>query len=970
MNDNFIDNYTVDYAIDCDYYDDSRELRDRFGDANDKFIVLHMNIRSFNCNIDEFTLYLRGLELHVDVLILTETWFSVDNCHDILGYKSYHSYRKNKRGGGVSIYVNEKLKSNILTNLTFDHNLAEFCSVSVRLSARVCVTVVGFYRAPNNASINQFCDILRDNVLSHFSPSQQVVIGGDANIDLFCNDNSTGIYTDLMHSKSFVPYITLPTRETDHSCTLVDHLWSNNLCDVVSGVIKCGITDHYITFICLTGKSSDNNLIVKKFRNCSATNVDVLRTELSVHLDQFHEYDSLDVDLRTEIFNNIFKKTYDECCPVKTKHVSRSRLNKPWFNNELMAMCNRKHHLFRKYRSGEITFSAYNEFKNKFTSILKKSKFNYFRNKFRRCQNDIKSTWKNVNCVLGRNGKRSIDKVFHNGQSSEDPAFIPQVFNDYFSSVAQNLRSNIPIRSTSHLQFMGNRSHGSLDFKFADIIEVNRVIMDLPNKSSNINSIPTFIFKYLSGTISPVLCDLFNSSYIEGRFPDCLKLAEVIPIFKSGSPTEVKNFRPISLLSVVSKIFERLMRVRLVGFLENNNLISGHQFGFRSQRNTSDAILEFLTHAYNSLDTREHLVSVFLDLSKAFDTLDHSILTSKLEHIGVRGGVLKWFSSYLSGRRQIVTVGGFSSGERALTMGVPQGSVLGPLLFLIYINDMSRSSNTLNFVHFADDTTLFLSGSDLGDVCDVVNGELTRVDEWLMVNMLSLNVLKTTYMVISHSNVPNDLAIKIRNVNLERASVAKFLGVLIDDKLTFRNQVDSLCKKISKSVGVLYKLSKFVPPPILRILYFSLVQSGLIYGITSWGGSSDTNLNRLKSLQDRAVKMLPVKDDALEVRLPAVLDLTSLYKYFCGIKTYKSFILGQHEFFVTNFKRLIPDHGYRTRHKAAGNINVPFCCKSRCQQSFLFNASKIWNDIPIVIRNSPSLFVFKNKFKQHLLQLR
>ena len=571
---------------------------------------------------------------------------------------------------------------------------------------------------------------------------------------------------------------------------------------------------------------------------------------------------------------------------MKVKFVSRNRLTKPWFDDDLRRLCDMKHELFKKYKANQESFISYNNFKNRFTALLKRTKSNYYKEQFERCRHDIRCTWKKINGIIGSKHRSRIGKIVNGDTEIFDGSVIGELFNDYFTSVAANLRSNIPMSSASPLSFMGDRSQTELTFRLVSPVEVERILSALKNKSCRLNAIPVIVYKSVKTVICTIISNLFNCSVLEGRFPHSLKVAEVIPIFKSGSSSEVKNYRPISILPVLSKLFERLLKVQLVEYLDATSLLSNRQFGFRSGRDTSDAILEFLDHCYSSLDRRRHLIAIFIDLSKAFDTLDHDILISKLEHIGIRGAVLGWIESYLSDRSQFVTVNGCSSSPKPITTGVPQGSVLGPLLFLIYINDMSHCAENLDFVHFADDTTVFSVGSDVERLVNEASREFVRVDDWLAVNKLSLNLSKTNYMIVSHSNIPQNL-FTIRGISLPRVNSAKFLGVTIDDKLTFAEHINALSARVSRSVGVIFRLSHYVPQSTLLSLYFALVHSGLSYGVTSWGSSASTHVKRLTSLQNRVVNLLPCIGRQCNYYSYNILKLGDLYKYFCSIKFFK-----------------------------------------------------------------------------------
>ena len=385
---------------------------------------------------------------------------------------------------------------------------------------------------------------------------------------------------------------------------------------------------------------------------------------------------------------------------------------------------------------------------------------------------------------------------------------------------------------------------------------IAKYISSLATKeSAGHDGISLKLLKYLSQVLTKSLCLIINQSLVTGIFPTKLKIAKVLPVFKKDDVTLMDNHRPISLLTSISKLFEKVVFTQLYDHFHKNQLFYSSQYGFRKLHSTEFAALELTNRILKGIDDRDVSLAIFMDLSKAFDTLDHLILLKKLNDYGVEGPVLDWFSSYLTGRQQYVELDGVSSSFSQLSTGVPQGSILGPLLFLIYMNDIPNASTFFKYVLYAVDTTLFSTINISAGATHEINNHISKVYDWLAVNKLSLNVKKTKYIVFHAINKNIEGVIPELSINgqiIERVQNFNFLGIFFNAHMFWKTHIDIVANKLIKFSGILNKLKRFLPSYILRTLYFSIVQSRLTYGILAWG----FEYQRFVKLQKRFMRII------------------------------------------------------------------------------------------------------------------
>ena len=461
-------------------------------------------------------------------------------------------------------------------------------------------------------------------------------------------------------------------------------------------------------------------------------------------------------------------------------------------------------------------------------TLTRKSKKSHFSGYFQDNLTNLKKVWQAINSIISNKSKnQSVSSLYINEKkdTSSDPVIISNEFNEYFSSIAGLTRNKIP-HSTKHFSsFLKNRNNNTLFISPTDEVEVISCISSLnSNKSSGPYSIPVNILHLMKADIAKPLSQIINLSFSTGQFPSQLKVAKVIPVFKKDSPLVCSNYRPISLLSNIDKIIEKLMYSRVIKFLEVTNCIYPLQFGFRKQHSTNDTLINISENIRSALDKGLFACGVFVDLKKAFDTVDHEILLRKLEHYGIRGVGNAWFQSYLSNRKQFVSISGFDSKLKSILHGVPQGSVLGPLLFLLYINDLHNAIIHSLVHHFADDTNLLVFDPSLKSLQKNINIDLKLLCHWLCANNISLNAEKTEYIIFRQKQkvVNFNLKIKINGKKLDPSNHIKYLGIFLDENLNWEKQINVLTSKLRKANGALAKLRHYIPTEILISIYYAI----------------------------------------------------------------------------------------------------------------------------------------------------
>ena len=674
--------------------------------------------------------------------------------------------------------------------------------------------------------------------------------------------------------------------------------------------------------------------------------------------------------------NDNMLNIFNQHAPIKQlSNKETKNLLKPWISKGILASIKIKNLYYSKYMKclDPFWYVKYKTYRDKINHLIRISKNIYYKNYFKRFNTNLKKTWSGIKTFLSnhKTAQTSIN-LQSNGEIITDQKRVADKFNDFFINIGPDLSKQIPKSDIDFNEFLKNPSDTNMFLSPTDSIEIESLIQNLDeSKSTDIYDTSIKLLKMASSFLSDPISDIINHSFITGIFPDKLKCAYVLPAHKANSKLSVGNYRPISILPIISKIFEKVVSIRLINFLKTNNVIFKHQFGFQSGMSTDLAILDVHSKIIEAFENKKFACCVFLDFAKAFDTVNHKILLKKLEYYGVRGIVLKWFDSYLCNRPQCVNINGTFSDFLNILCGVPQGSILGPILFLIYINDIQFCSNILDFHLFADDTSLFFSHKDENVIENTVNNELTKVEHWLQANKLTLNVSKSNYIIFkpSQRNVKKVITLKINNTAIEAKAFTKYLGVILDDKLSWKQHCDYLIPKLQKGIGVLSKLRYYLDKNAIRNVYFALFESHLNYNILNWSCAPQRVLDSVSYYQRKALRMMSYKDDyypcdplfkdfdILNVEKCIKLSLSKI-SWKLKNKVLPSVIT---DIFMAQRSSVLPN-----RYREYGYNFVPKF-RTLIKERFVSNkAPLLWSNIPTKIKAMKSLKSFTKHFKSIL----
>lgn len=934
--------------------------------------VLSVNIRSVSSisKFNRFKSVVSQLSKLPEIIAIQETWFSGQylNLYEIDGFDVIHCERYDGYGG-TSIYVNSNLRYKVILRKSED-NLdviaIELQDMKVDNSNIVLMSIYRSQRCKLSCFLEKMESFLQNLAIC------PVLIVGDVNVDMFVTNRSQRLLNDIFsdyNMKSCHNHITRPRSKKS-----IDWVYSNKSENVFVHSIENDLSDHNILSCGIY-----LNLRSQNFVSCQRQKLqyDEFERILDNALPSLQNLNNSSVlcEKFIQIYGTAVSRstiTTNQCLEIRKKMT-------PWMTDNLLSLINYKNKLLKSRRKMKDKESITEHLKriSKVIKISNKNLMeNYYSHNLRSYAGDPKKTWQFLNKELGRTKKPVKEILTEEGDSivSDDRKAI--AFNNYFVNSINRLKGNIdqyPDDDINNFRsLIPERSYFNL--QRVNTNQIENILDSLKfKKSSGYDNITLKMLLCRRSAVVDILVRIFNNMIIDQKYPNALKIHKIIPIPKKTNPKNIADYRPISVLSIIDKIFEKIIFEQLSNYIEENNILYKDQYGFKKGSGAEDAMVNVLEYICGGIDAGfKGVAGVFFDFSKAFDLVQHDILIKKLENIGLSVPATNLIKDYLQNRFQYVQVNNSKSSMLPVKHGVPQGSVLGPILFKIYINDLKNINFNGKLFLFADDVCIFYKYKHEQVLKTQIEYDAAILSEFARMNKLVLNPTKTKFIRFKPYVRRNDgtMIVHVGGMAIKESKCVKYLGINMNHNLLWDSHITEIKSKISSATGVLYKFKNKLNTETKMLIYQSLIHSHLTYLPLIYAWRNNSSLRSLQAAQNKALKIvfnLPIRYPSLSLytfKATNILPIYGLYKQHISVYIFKSIrgIRSGSMIFNQNISRTARN----TRQ--ADNIDVVRCRLDLTKQRITYAGPNIFNSLPASVKNTSVISTFKLNIKSHLLQ--
>lgn len=885
------------------------------------------------------------LDFKPAIVLLSETR-TVPEMYDaefhINNYNFIRCDSDSRHTGGVAMYIHENINFKIISNC--EKERAWFLAIHIIKgyhTTGIFGVVYRSFQTTNPVFLNNFDEWL-ENVINH---NKQNFIFGDCNIDVKSNEFYSVKLKQLIADNRLVQIVDDHTRVTCNSKSLIDVLITNSKGIRYEIVKEHQISDHYMISASINSKTTMTAeemtaVEIRSWKNYSSESLNISLNQKLLGFQGYAEINQTAEDLILKL------KT---CVNELTHMTTIQKKNKiPWFSQNLKSLKQDKlrNYGLMKIINSKDNWDNYKKSRNLYKQSLRMEQSIYFKNKFIENKNKPKELWKTLKSMYKTKNQTQWNIQFNNKIISEKQELAEALNRSFVSSVI-DIHNNIPEVKDWDFSVVDKCSQ-KFCFQIITHQDLFKIISSM-NSNAGIDGINrTVMMDAMKNQIfSANFTELINQSLNQAKVPKSWKISTVIPIPKTIKPTTPEELRPINMLPPYEAIMERVIKNQLINHINKNNILVDQQSGFRELHSCETALNLMLDNWKSEINDNKVVVSVFLDFKRAFETIDRKILLKKLNKYGVQGRELEWFTNYLEGRQQYTKIDNYVSKPMPNNLGVPQGSILGPLLFILYINDIVEVIKNCQVNMFADDTLITTSAPTLIEAVQKVNEDLENLRKWLMFHKLSLNISKTKYMVMSiRTKIECEENIKVDNQIIERVKQYKYLGVVIDENLNFNDHLDYIAKKMNKKLGLFNRIKDKLPLETKIIFYESIVAPHIDYCSSVFFIMNQSQIYRLQKIQNRFMRAILRAESRTHIReMLEVLEWKSINQRinFNVLKLLFRLENGDLPNYLDSILCTNREvHNYKTRNT---HFRLPLYSKSFSQRSLGYNGVKLYNSL-------------------------